>query len=118
MDICGYLWLFFNLSCFVHRQRYSVSVPLVGVGYQVVTSAPLSCGSRATRGRERERTTTAMFVVLTTTEHGRFRDNAMLIEAGAPRQIVFVQWGAVNITALKRSLRVEHLVDNLAHVAQ
>jgi hypothetical protein len=63
-------------------------------------------------------TATAMFVVLTTTEHGRFSDNAMLIEAGAPRQIVFVSWGALNITALKRSLRVEHLAENLAYAVQ
>ena len=59
-----------------------------------------------------------MFVVLTTTGRGCFSDNAMLTEAGAPRQTAFVPWCALNITALKRSLRVEHVAENLAHVVQ
>jgi hypothetical protein len=42
----------------------------------------------------------------------------MLTEAGAPRQTAFVPWCALNITALKRSLRVEHVAENLAHVVQ
>ena len=57
-----------------------------------------------------------MFVVLTTKEAGRFSDNAFLLEAGrgAARTIVFVPWGALDIAALKRSLRVEHLAEKFS----
>ena len=68
----------------------------------------------------RARWAAAVFVALTTTGRGRFIGNAKLTEAGAPRQTALVLWGALNITgpALKRSLRVEHLAENLAHVVQ
>jgi len=56
---------------------------------------------------------TAMFVMLTTKESGRFSDNAFLLEAGAVRKVSFVAWGVLDIAALKASLRVEHLQQNL-----
>ena len=56
---------------------------------------------------------TAMFVTLTTKEQGRFSDNAFLLEAGAVRKVSFVAWDVLDIAALKASLRVEHLQQNL-----
>lgn len=67
---------------------------------------------------------TAMYVVLTTLANGRFSDNAFLLEAGNV-SVTFIPWGDAagppgspalqkTIALLKRSLRVEHLAENLA----
>lgn len=66
----------------------------------------------------------AMYVVLTTLANGRFSDNAFLLEAGNV-SVTFIPWGDAagppgspalqkTIALLKRSLRVEHLAENLA----
>ena len=58
--------------------------------------------------------TLALYVVLTTTQHGRFSDNAFLLESGTTRVVEFISWAsAMDLAALKRTLRVEHLYDNL-----
>ena len=59
----------------------------------------------------------ALYVVLTTTQPGRFSDNAILLEPGVARTVEFISWNSssstVDLAALKGSLRVEHLYDNL-----
>jgi hypothetical protein len=63
-------------------------------------------------------TATALYVVLTTLANGRFSDNAFMLETGEPRALQFIPWGAasdakVTLALLKRSLRLEHLAENL-----
>ena len=61
-------------------------------------------------------TKTALYVVLTTTVPGRFSDNAFLVEAATTKTIDFVPWeafGPGDLAALKATLRVEHLAQNL-----
>ena len=56
---------------------------------------------------------TALYVVLTTQAPGRFEDNAFLLEAGRPRTLAFVPWGPLDAELLRKTLRVEHLAENL-----
>ena len=49
----------------------------------------------------------AMYVVLTTAAHGRFEDNAFLLLPSKPMQVDFVPFGALDMPALTKSLRVE-----------
>ena len=60
----------------------------------------------------------ALFVVLTTEVAGRFSDNALLPQgaAEAAPTLFFEAWtqlGEEGMGLLKKSLRVEHLADNL-----
>jgi hypothetical protein len=57
---------------------------------------------------------TALYVVLTTQAAGRFEDNSVLLEVGHPRTIAFIPWAPMDAALLQRTLRVEHLADNLA----
>ena len=59
-------------------------------------------------------TAAALYVVLTTQAAGRFSDNVLLLEAGAPRSLSFLAWGALDYDLLKSSVRVEHLAENVA----
>jgi hypothetical protein len=51
---------------------------------------------------------TAAYVTLTTLAHGRFSDNAFLLQANQRRVISFVPFGPLDINTLKSTLRVEH----------
>ena len=59
-------------------------------------------------------TAAALYVVLTTQAAGRFSDNVLLLEAGTPRSLSFLAWGALDYDLLKSSVRVEHLAENVA----
>jgi len=60
-------------------------------------------------------TATALYVVLTTTQPGRFSDNAILLETNAARTLQFIAWKpSLDVGALRSSLRVEHLHENLS----
>ena len=54
----------------------------------------------------------ALYVVLTTQAAGRFSDNVLLLEAGTPRSLSFLAWGALDYDLFKSSVRVEHLAEN------
>ena len=54
--------------------------------------------------------------MLTTQAEGRFTENMIMVEPGAPRVVSFMSWGpldATKLALLKSSLRVEHLAQNL-----
>ena len=59
-------------------------------------------------------TAAALYVVLTTQAAGRFSDNVLLLEAGTPRSLSFLAWGALDYDLLKSSVRVEHLAEYAA----
>eukprot|EP01052_Picozoa_sp_SAG31_P023628 SAG31_NODE_1960_length_6804_cov_3.421626_1_plen_241_part_00 len=54
---------------------------------------------------------TALFVWLTTAEHGRFSDNAFVLRPGEPVTVSFISFlpEGSSSSALERSLRIEHL---------
>ena len=54
----------------------------------------------------------AMYATFTTLAHGRFSDNAILLLPGATT-IQFIPFGALQIDALRTSLRVEHVATYL-----
>ena len=53
-----------------------------------------------------------MYATFTTLAHGRFSDNAILLLPGATT-IQFIPFGALQIDALRTSLRVEHVATYL-----
>jgi len=54
---------------------------------------------------------TALYVILTTLAHGRFSDNAFALTGSTVVQ--FVPFGALDLGTLSKTLRVEHLQQNL-----
>ena len=56
-------------------------------------------------------TATAMYVWLSTVEQGRFSDNAFVLLPGVTKTVRFLSFDetGTSATALKASLRVEHL---------
>jgi beta-mannosidase len=84
-----------------------LQLPHATVSHTVSSAA---AGSHSV-GLSLKSTATALFVWLSTAEHGRFSDNAFLLLPGEEKQISFESFleAGTSSTALSSSLRVEHL---------
>lgn len=85
----------------------ALNLPTATVNHTVATAAAGSAMVGVTLTSDK----TAIFVWLTTTEHGRFSDNSFVLLPGEPVTVTFRSFLAAGTSsaALEASLRVEHL---------